>query len=153
MTYCTPGPSSTKLPSAPFLSPSVTCSSSPITGSMSLLVTFLPLATFVTPAGARKGSRGRPRGFCRLGTVRFCGVPSNIGFGSWMGIGTSFPPARALAGAGRLGVERAGEEAEGEKGRDPEARRGGRTAEGVGVGMSVHAADYPSFGPRVTRAV
>src|SRR5688572_6621822 len=68
-----------------------------MTGSSSLLATFLPFATFVTPAGARNGSRGRPRGFCRLGTRMFCGVPSNIAFGSWMGIGAIFSAAPAGA--------------------------------------------------------
>ena len=150
VTYCTPGPSSTKLPSAPFLSPSVTCSISPMTGSLSLLVTFLPLATFVTPAGARKGSRGRPRGFCRLGTVRFCGVPSNIGFGSWMGIGTSFAAGARRGLGGRLGLERAGEEAEGDEGRDPESREaaGGRPEGGLsGSAVSNHASDYLLMAP------
>src|SRR5450759_2465252 len=96
VTYWTPGPSSMKLPSDPALSPSVIISGSPMTGFFSLLVTFLPAATFTTPAGARNGSRGLPSGRSRLGTFRFCGVPSNIGFGSSMGRGASFsaaPPA------------------------------------------------------------
>src|SRR4029450_3687595 len=66
-------------------------------GSMSLLVTFLPLATLVTPAGARNGSRGRPSGFCRVGTCGVCGVRSENGFGSWIGSGCSSPVAGAWA--------------------------------------------------------
>src|SRR6266581_2475898 len=122
VTCCTPGPSSTKLPSAPFLSPSVTCSTSPMTGSMSLLVTFLPLATFVTPGGARKGSRGRPRGFCRFGTARFCGVPGR-GRGRHLGLG------------GHLGLEGAGGNPEGAEGRDRDGRENGS-------GLSFHVGDY-----------
>src|ERR1039458_1179712 len=59
MTHCTPRPNSTLFPSICASSPSVTMSRSPTTGSFSLLVTFFPLATFVTPAGVTNVAKGK----------------------------------------------------------------------------------------------
>jgi hypothetical protein len=58
-------------------------------GSSSLLLTGLPRATFVVPAGAKNGGRGLPNGFSRFSTLVSCGVSTNMGFGNVMSSGTS----------------------------------------------------------------
>src|SRR5215469_4373828 len=87
-THCLPGPSSTQEPSSPALSPSVTRSSVPTTGLLSLAVTFLPLDRFTVPAGTRKSGRLPFIGGSRLGTLRGTGVPTKRGLGSWVFRGT-----------------------------------------------------------------
>ena len=57
-------------------------------GNSSVLVTLFPSATFLVPFGARNGGRGLPKGFSRLGTDKFVGVPTNIGSGSSILIGS-----------------------------------------------------------------
>jgi len=67
-------------------------------GSSSLLDTGLPSATLDVPAGARNGGRGLPSGFSRLGTLKFCGVPTNMGFGSSISMASnSCAPAAGMA--------------------------------------------------------
>jgi hypothetical protein len=65
-------------------------------GSSSLLETGFSRATFVVPAGAKNGGRGLPKGFSRLGTRVSCGVPTNIGLGFLISIGT-ISTGRALS--------------------------------------------------------
>src|SRR5579863_1699046 len=96
-THCLPGPSSTHEPSSPALSPSVTRSSVPTTGLLSLAVTFLPLARFTVPAGTMKSGRLPFIGGSRLGTLSGTGVPTNSGRGSSVFSGT-FSCARAAEG-------------------------------------------------------
>src|SRR5450432_947232 len=87
-THCLPGASSTHEPSSPSLSPSVIKSSVPMTGSLSLAVTFLPFARFSVPAGTRKSGR---LPFCagsRFGTLIGTGVPTNSGLGRSVFSGT-----------------------------------------------------------------
>src|ERR1700739_2470083 len=87
-THCLPAPSSTHEPSSPALSPSVTRSSVPTTGLLSLDVTFFALARLTVPTGTMKSGRLPFVGGSRLGTLSGTGVPTNRGRGSWVLSGT-----------------------------------------------------------------
>ena len=117
-----------------------------MTGSLSLLVTALPFATFVTPAGARKGSRGRPEGLLQVGNGEVLRRPLEHRLRKLEGKRHQLP---ARGGLGRgLGVQRAGDGAE-EEGRDPERREAeggpGKWSEWVRYIQS--CADYVLMGP------
>src|ERR1035441_10523807 len=86
--HCLPGPSSTHEPSSPSLSPSVTRSSVPTTGSLSLAVTFLPFAKLTVPAGTRKSGRPPASLGSRFGTLIGTGVPTKSGLGNSVFSGT-----------------------------------------------------------------
>jgi len=71
-------------------------------GSSSLLETGLFKVTFVVPSGAKNGGRALPNGFSRLGTFVSWGLPTNIGFGSFISIGTKPAVFAGAAGSGSV---------------------------------------------------
>jgi len=77
----------------------VIISISPMIGSSSLDFTGFPRATFFVPGGAKNGGRGLPSDYSRLGTRVSCGVPTNIGLGSFISTATNPElPVSPLAG-------------------------------------------------------
>ena len=56
----------------------------PVTGLLSLDVTFLPLARLTVPAGIMKSGRLPFIGGSRFGTLSGTGVPTKRGRGSWV---------------------------------------------------------------------
>src|SRR6516164_2462433 len=103
--HCLPGPSSTQDPSSPALSPSVTKSSVPTTGLLSLDVTFFPLARLTVPMGTIKSGRLPFIGGSRLGTLSGTGVPTKRGRGNWVFRGT-LSCARAAEGTSNAATSR-----------------------------------------------
>src|ERR1700677_3360061 len=96
-THCLPGPSSTHEPSLPSLSPSTIISSVPISGLLSLDVTFLFFARLIVPAGTKKSGRLPLVGGSRFGTLRGTGVPTNNGGGNCVFKTTWFCAGAAVA--------------------------------------------------------
>ena len=71
------------------MSPSTTISNVPVTGLLSLDVTFLRRARLIVPAGTMKSGRFPRSGGSRFGTAIGTGVPTNNGGGSFVLSGTS----------------------------------------------------------------
>jgi hypothetical protein len=97
------GPSSTHEPSVASLSPSVTRSSEPMIGFMSLEVTVFLNDKLVVPRGTRNAGRGLPVGLSTVvpGGI-FFGVPVKAGRGREIFKGTRFALAAGFFAAGFL---------------------------------------------------
>src|SRR4029078_13699167 len=78
-----PCPCCMKYPPPPGFAPSVTMSSSPMTGCMSLDVTGFFSDSRTVPLGTKNGGRDLPVTVSRFALLRFGGGPLNMGFGSF----------------------------------------------------------------------